>query len=857
MVKNNVKISKRYLSSWFFLDLMASIPIFSYIKTKENKCIIINETDNLVYYSTKLENLHYILVFVKVLKIFKVFKNNIFLNKISDNVKKIKIIDNWGNVFLYLFFLLFSLHFGACVFIFIGRNCYPGWIEIQNLQNENFSCIYVCAFYFLITTVTTVGYGDIVGKTLIERIFQIIILIAGTCVYSWIVSSVSNYIKNMNEASIQYENRLSIIEDIKLKNTGLNEKLYEKVLRVLHYRKYYEEIDKNIILDLLPYSLKNTLIVHMYKTIIDNFIFFRKLDHPNFLAQVVTLWKPILSIKGDILVDEGDYIEDIIFNKNGILSLEVRIDLNHPKQFIEDYLIKYDLIKKNKISDDDIQQIKKTSLRRSSIYQHLPDYSFNNTDIFIRSNDYYLKKDDECKNNFHFVKIVNIRENEHFGDVLMFLNQKSPLYVKVQSKKAELFFLRKMDAINISSLYSNIWKKINRKSLFNMKQIKNLIIKNITFYCHLNGIKSDLIPTKKQSNNYLMPLPSFQTTLINYPLEKNGLIKALNNNLNGMNFTKNIKISSIIKKNDNETIFEELKAEEESNSGSNFSKKNIKKTKNNNNSYLKLSIPGTNITKKEINSISNSIGSNSKCKLSEVLSLKSKEINDEINYREGSNNKESSCIVKKEQEIMNNIGKITIMNKQKDKRNSIQNKEVKKNNLNPINGNKIYNICANLNSSKKTKKSRKSKKPKKRTKNDSLKKYSSENVNEEIYPNENFDIIINEDNLKSDDDPNIFNNNIKTLSKIISQKPVINNLYINEANFDGSISQSHQQIIKVNINFKNVSISKTSTLEILSSYENINEITNYKYIKDEDLKKQTKLFLQKKMWNLFFKKFKK
>ena len=44
----------------------------------------------------------------------------------------------------------------------------------------------------------------------------------------------------------------------------------------------------------------------------------------------------------------------------------------------------------------------------------------------------------------------------------MFLGQISPLDVRVRSKKSELFFLKKIDAIKISSSYQNIWSRINK-----------------------------------------------------------------------------------------------------------------------------------------------------------------------------------------------------------------------------------------------------------------------------------------------------------------------------------------------------------------------------------------------------------
>ena len=65
----------------------------------------------------------------------------------------------------------------------------------------------------------------------------------------------------------------------------------------------------------------------------------------------------------------------------------------------------------------------------------------------------------------------------------MFLEERSPLQVRVRSKKSELFFLRKIDALKISTSYPNIWRRINKKSVYNFKQIKKNIKKIVEIYC--------------------------------------------------------------------------------------------------------------------------------------------------------------------------------------------------------------------------------------------------------------------------------------------------------------------------------------------------------------------------------------
>ena len=65
-----------------------------------------------------------------------------------------------------------------------------------------------------------------------------------------------------------------------------------------------------------------------------------------------------------------------------------------------------------------------------------------------------IKEENEL--NLKEIKLIEIRENEHFGVALMFLNERSPLLVKVKTKVAELLILKKMEAIEIHSVYPNI-----------------------------------------------------------------------------------------------------------------------------------------------------------------------------------------------------------------------------------------------------------------------------------------------------------------------------------------------------------------------------------------------------------------
>jgi hypothetical protein len=92
------------------------------------------------------------------------------------------------------------------------------------------------------------------------------------------------------------------------------------------------------------------------------------------------------------------------------------------------------------------------------------------------------KNEKSLINDYQLIKIIDIRKNEHFGDIFMFLQKPSPFTLTVKSRLAEIFLLRKHDAIIISESFSNIWRRIYKNSYHNLVSIKELIHNILTRY---------------------------------------------------------------------------------------------------------------------------------------------------------------------------------------------------------------------------------------------------------------------------------------------------------------------------------------------------------------------------------------
>ena len=232
----------------------------------------------------------------------------------------------------------------------------------------------------------------------------------------------------------------------------------------------------------------------MYKPIIQNFIFFKNFQNTDFIVKVILAFKPIIAYKNDILVNENDLVEDIMFVKKGILSIELPINLLNPHENIDKFLKKPNLTMDKGTNFEKFEnsstiqgsQYNSTNILFNSTIQEKDlkikaplknynslftmGYSFN-TNFTQIEKERKAREELEKRKNFIYVKILGIRENEHFGDVLMFLEQRSPFRVRVKSFKCELFFLKKIDAITISTNYQNIWKSNNNELIENTNKL--------------------------------------------------------------------------------------------------------------------------------------------------------------------------------------------------------------------------------------------------------------------------------------------------------------------------------------------------------------------------------------------------
>ena len=101
------------------------------------------------------------------------------------------------------------------------------WIdgEVAEMSPAN---QYLTSFYFMITTFSTVGYGDMSANNAYEKIFCILIMCIGVTAFAMGTSTLTNVLQTYNQEDKHLQEKIGMLDQIH-KDYFLPLKLYENV----------------------------------------------------------------------------------------------------------------------------------------------------------------------------------------------------------------------------------------------------------------------------------------------------------------------------------------------------------------------------------------------------------------------------------------------------------------------------------------------------------------------------------------------------------------------------------------------------------------------------------------------------
>ncbi len=289
LIRHRESVFRHYARSGLTLDVLAAIPFFMILSMFNNPLIL-----KIAYLSNLL----------RIAKLFRIRKT---ISRIR-NSKRLN--PSFIRMGLLIFWILIAAHLISC-----------SWMEITgNPDGLDNTSRYIRSFYWTVTTLTTIGYGDITPSSNLETIFVVIIELIGAGMYGFIIGNIANIIANIDIAKSQYQEKMEKVTTF-LRYKNIPHDLKNKISDYYDYlwesRRGYDEAS---ILEDLPKPLKTSVSLFLNRGIIQKVPIFQGASE-EFIKEIILNLKPVVFTPGDYVVIKGEIGYEMYFISRGSVDV--------------------------------------------------------------------------------------------------------------------------------------------------------------------------------------------------------------------------------------------------------------------------------------------------------------------------------------------------------------------------------------------------------------------------------------------------------------------------------------------------------------------------------------------------------
>jgi len=235
---------------------------------------------------------------------------------------------NWSNpgalrVVKFLVSILFLMHWLACIWFYSAFSSgFPAdsWAARASIIDSSPVAQYVRSVYWTITTMTTVGYGDITPARSIEYVLSAIIMLMGASLYAFIIGSIASLLSSIQAAKNSHWERIDSVTEF-LRQRQVPAEIDAKV------RNYYEYVwehdrgmNRNDMLNDLPGPLRLEILLHLASNILETVPLFKNCS-PILRDELLTSLESRTFTPGSTIAGEGEMGKSIFFVVEGDVEI--------------------------------------------------------------------------------------------------------------------------------------------------------------------------------------------------------------------------------------------------------------------------------------------------------------------------------------------------------------------------------------------------------------------------------------------------------------------------------------------------------------------------------------------------------
>eukprot|EP00953_Heterococcus_sp_UTEX-ZZ885_P030681 16194-Heterococcus_DN1.PRE.6 len=305
LVTDHKPVAMRYLRTWFFPDLLSTVPFDHVIP------LLIGGVDGDQIRSLKLIRAVRLFRLLKLMRIMRLSRKmeNIDLTQYINpaTVRLLKMLSK----------ILFVAHLISCGWFLINEcaltGTADGWLRCGG---GSLISKYLAAFYWTITTLMSIGYGDVSADDVTTRVYVLFVEVVGATAFGFIIAMVTVIVETLDPTATAKSNKMDEIREY-MAERELNLETQTAVRH--HFTQYYSHVSvfsEAPILRDLPHTLRYKVAYYSRTEAVQSLRVVDCLD-VSAVTELVYRLKPMTAVCDDTLLRQGDAVEECFFIIDG------------------------------------------------------------------------------------------------------------------------------------------------------------------------------------------------------------------------------------------------------------------------------------------------------------------------------------------------------------------------------------------------------------------------------------------------------------------------------------------------------------------------------------------------------------
>eukprot|EP00828_Plagiopyla_frontata_P046040 TRINITY_DN8052_c0_g2_i1.p1 TRINITY_DN8052_c0_g2~~TRINITY_DN8052_c0_g2_i1.p1 ORF type:complete len:451 (+),score=54.94 TRINITY_DN8052_c0_g2_i1:23-1375(+) len=260
----------------------------------------------------------------KIIKIIKLFsygdnmQENRIANFFSINAGKMRLL-------MLLITVCLTIHLCGCGWYYIAKleDFSPdSWIFNFDLMEKSQVELYIASLYYVLSTLSTIGYGDITPISIPEKIFSIFCMLGGVCFYSFSIGILSSILSFLAIKEESLQKKINIMNEF-CNEMKIPKSLQQRIRSVLEANVNQNSLawaEKTKIFEELPINLRYDIAMNIHDGVLEKIYFFRKCKDKLFVVKAAPLLKPLSLKANDFLWATDDHPDSIFFLVDGRIN---------------------------------------------------------------------------------------------------------------------------------------------------------------------------------------------------------------------------------------------------------------------------------------------------------------------------------------------------------------------------------------------------------------------------------------------------------------------------------------------------------------------------------------------------------